>query len=153
LKDKKIRLQVKDWTGGANIRLALNCVGGEVTAQMASLLGQSAHMVSYGAMSKQPLTLSTSLFIFRNLTAHGYWQARWYSNCTPEERQAMMSEIVNMMITEKLRPPDYQLVTLKGDIEDITKEARQLMNELTGTTTESSLQQSKPDRKVLLSWS
>jgi len=65
----------------------------------------------------------------------------------------MMSEIVNMMITEKLRPPDYQLVTLKGDIEDITKEARQLMNELTGTTTESSLQQSKPDRKVLLSWS
>ncbi|KIM90590.1 hypothetical protein PILCRDRAFT_812350 [Piloderma croceum F 1598] len=33
------------------------------TMSMARLLGSDAHLVSYGAMSKQPLSLLTSLFI------------------------------------------------------------------------------------------
>ena len=54
----------------------LNSVGGKPTQLMTRFLGVDSHLVSYGAMSKQPLSLPTSLFIFKNLTAHGFWCVR-----------------------------------------------------------------------------
>jgi trans-2-enoyl-CoA reductase len=39
LEDKQFRNRVKDWTSGAHLQLALNCVGGPVTSRMAGLLG------------------------------------------------------------------------------------------------------------------
>lgn len=47
------------------IKLGLNCVGGKHTTLMAGHLGKDAALVSYGAMSKSPLSLPTSLFIFK----------------------------------------------------------------------------------------
>jgi mitochondrial enoyl-[acyl-carrier protein] reductase / trans-2-enoyl-CoA reductase len=64
---------------------------------MAGLLGHNAHLVSYGAMSKQPLSLSTSLFIFKNLTSHGFWQSRWYMERTGEEREKLMDVLAGLM--------------------------------------------------------
>ena len=58
---------------------------------------QNSHLVSYGAMSKQPLSLPTSLHIFKNLTSHGYWQTRWYATHSAEEREAMMKKLVGLM--------------------------------------------------------
>ena len=64
---------------------------------MARLLGQDAHLVSYGAMSKQPLSLPTSLYIFKNLTSHGFWQTRWYSDHSVEERTRLVEELARLM--------------------------------------------------------
>lgn len=103
LADNSIRSRVKGWTDGADIRLALNCVSGNETTHMLSLLGKDAHLVSYGAMSKQPLRLPTSAFIFKNLTCHGFWQSRWYSERSLEERRRLMSELVKLMVNGKVR--------------------------------------------------
>ena len=65
---------------------------------MAKLLGSDAHIVSYGAMSKRPLTLPTSLFIFKNLTSHGFWQTRWYDQKTRQEREDLMQKLVDMKV-------------------------------------------------------
>jgi len=54
-------------------------------------------------MSKQPLSLPTSLHIFKNLVSHGYWQSRWYSTHTREEREAMMKKLVELMESGKVR--------------------------------------------------
>lgn len=70
---------------------------------MARLLGDSAHLVSYGAMSKQPLSLPTSLFIFKNLTAHGFWQSRWYLDKPREEREQVMETLIDLMRTGRVR--------------------------------------------------
>lgn len=94
--------KVKDLTGGTAIRLALNCVSGKPTRQMAALLGQNSHLVSYGAMSKQPLELATSLFIFKNLVCHGFWQTRWYIEKGKEDRDSLMKDLVAMMIKGKV---------------------------------------------------
>ena len=64
---------------------------------MSRLLGQDAHLVSYGAMSKQPLSLPTSLFIFKNLTCHGFWQSRWYADKSPQQRDSLMRTLVKML--------------------------------------------------------
>ncbi|EJU03801.1 NADP-binding protein [Dacryopinax primogenitus] len=97
LGEQSARNTVREWTEGKPIRLGLNCVGGKDTTLMARFLGQDAHLVSYGAMSKAPLSLPTSLFIFKNLTCHGYWQSRWYLQHSAEERQQLIEELVQMM--------------------------------------------------------
>lgn len=110
---------MKEETNNSNIRLALNCVGGPVAARMAGLLGQvlrgshlitnllhrisnDAHLVSYGAMSKQPLSLPTSLFIFKNLICHGYWQSRWYQTATAHQVHEQMQELISLAIDGKV---------------------------------------------------
>lgn len=69
---------------------------------MARLLGTDAHLVSYGAMAKQPLSLPTSLFIFKNLTSHGFWQTQWYSKKSAEERAQLMQTLVNLIKENKV---------------------------------------------------
>jgi len=102
------------------IRLGLNCIGtedqsifrsvviesvltgGKETTLMVRLLGNDAHLVSYGAMAKQPLSIPTSYFIFKNLTCHGFWQSQWYKTKTREEREALVQDLVHLIKEKKV---------------------------------------------------
>ncbi|KAL4936982.1 hypothetical protein BDV06DRAFT_82519 [Aspergillus oleicola] len=70
---------VKELTkqGKEPIRLALNCVGGKNATAMAKVLAPGSHMVTYGAMSKQPVALPSGLLIFKNLVFDGFWVSKW----------------------------------------------------------------------------
>lgn len=118
LADKAVREKIKGWTKGKEIRLGLNCVGGKETTMMARLLGKDAHLVSYGAMSKQPLSLPTSLFIFKNLTAHGFWQSQWYKTRSAEERDELMKTIVQLIAEKKLDTPEIEVVKIGKEESD-----------------------------------
>lgn len=74
---------------------------------MARLLGSDAHLVSYGAMSKQPLSLPTSLFIFKNLTSHGFWQTRWYSKKSAVARGDLMQTLASLIEEKKVSGKAY----------------------------------------------
>ena len=102
---KATRQRIASVTDGAPIRLALNCVSGPTTTSMLTLLGQDAHLVSYGAMSKQPLSIPTGLFIFKNLKCHGFWQSKWYKENSREKREEMMKELVSLMLQDKVGDP------------------------------------------------
>lgn len=54
-------------------------------------------------MSKEPLSLPTSLFIFKNLTCHGFWQTRWYSDKSSEQRQELLETLTALMRDGKVR--------------------------------------------------
>lgn len=69
---------------------------------MARLLGRDAHLVSYGGMAKQALSLPVSLFIFKNLTCQGFWQSHWYKQKTTAERAELMQILVNLMKEQKV---------------------------------------------------
>jgi hypothetical protein len=56
---------LKQQPSSQEIKLGLNCVGGKPTSLLAGYLGHNAALVSYGAMSMSPLSLPTSLFIFK----------------------------------------------------------------------------------------
>lgn len=62
-------------------------------------LGSNSHLVSYGAMSKQPLSLPTSAFIFKNLTCHGFWQSRWAKEHSVAEREELMNTLIDMKVS------------------------------------------------------
>jgi len=98
LQSQGIRDRAKEWTNGgrAPLRLALNCVNGKAATAMAKLLSPSAHFVTYGAMSKQPLTLPASMFIFKDIHFHGFWVSRW-SEKNPSDKLATVSDVLDMV--------------------------------------------------------
>src|SRR5262245_25490718 len=81
-----LRNEVKNATDGASIRLGLNSVGGDSALRLANCLAPGGTLVSFGAMSLQPLKIPTGLFIFKDLRFRGIWINKWYDNATPSER-------------------------------------------------------------------
>ncbi|CAJ0842973.1 18433_t:CDS:2 [Entrophospora sp. SA101] len=99
------------------IRLGLNCVGGKATTDMIKHLSESGHVVTYGAMSRQPITIPASLLIFKNIKFHGFWMAKWNELHPKEERLKMLEEIVSLMKDGKFTDMRNE-VTVWGDEND-----------------------------------
>ncbi|KAF8892102.1 trans-2-enoyl-CoA reductase [Infundibulicybe gibba] len=147
LSDKSLRDKIKEWIGGKSIKLGLNCVGkassirtcdfthlprclgGRETSLMMRLLSRDGHLVSYGAMSKQPLSFPTSLFIFKNLTAHGFWQSQWYMDRTSAEKEALFEKLVGLMSEGKNRHMKNHDRAEESD-EDASRRVRDVMAKL-----------------------
>jgi NADPH:quinone reductase-like Zn-dependent oxidoreductase len=87
-----------------DMRLGLNCVGGESTMAMAGLLGSDAHLVTYGAMAKRPVPIPASFHIFKNLTSHGFWLSRWYKD-NGERQIKLVDELARIMASGKVSSP------------------------------------------------
>src|SRR5437868_13180821 len=83
---ENLRDEVKEATSGAAIRLGLNAVGGESALRLINCLAPGGTLVSFGAMSLQPLKIPTGLLIFKDLRFRGIWINKWYDNATPAER-------------------------------------------------------------------
>jgi trans-2-enoyl-CoA reductase len=81
-----LRDDVKEATSGAPIRLGLNAVGGDSALRLANTLAPEATMVTFGAMSLQPLKIPNGLLIFKDLRFRGIWINKWYDNATWPQR-------------------------------------------------------------------
>jgi mitochondrial enoyl-[acyl-carrier protein] reductase / trans-2-enoyl-CoA reductase len=91
-----LRQEVKEATGSAPIRLGLNSVGGDSALRLANCLAPGGTLVSFGAMSLQPLKIPTGLFIFKDLRFRGIWINKWYDNATPSERIETFQPLFDM---------------------------------------------------------
>lgn len=115
---------------------------------MLRLAGKNAHFVTYGAMAKEALGFPPSVFIFNNLTAHGFWQSEWYKQKSPQERARVTGKLVEYMAAGKVGPtrltipglymlrvkqfkePMHEIVKLDGKLsdEEATKIVRGVMD-------------------------
>ena len=92
----KLRDEVKSAIGGTPIRLGLNSVGGDSALHVANCLAPGGTLVSFGAMSLQPLKIPTGLLIFKDLRFRGIWINKWYDNATPSERMETFQPLFDM---------------------------------------------------------
>ncbi|CAN4119019.1 unnamed protein product [Withania somnifera] len=53
--------------------LGLNCIGGNAATMVVKFLKQGGTMVTYGGMSRKPITISTPYFIFKEISLKGFW--------------------------------------------------------------------------------
>jgi NADPH:quinone reductase-like Zn-dependent oxidoreductase len=65
--------QIKAAVGQAELRLALDGVSGPATGVLAATLSPRATLVSYAAMSLNPMSISPLEVIFKPLTVRGFW--------------------------------------------------------------------------------
>jgi mitochondrial enoyl-[acyl-carrier protein] reductase / trans-2-enoyl-CoA reductase len=114
LESKGFRDQIKEHTNGGRepIRLALNCVGGPIVNTMAKLLAPGSHVVTYGAMSKQPVSLPTGLLIFKDIHFDGFWVSKW-SDKHPQQKESCIKEVLDLTRQGKFR--DTPMMPVKWD--------------------------------------
>jgi trans-2-enoyl-CoA reductase len=93
---ENLREQVKSVTGEAAIRLGLNAVGGDSALRLANTLAPESTMVTFGAMSLQPLKIPNGLLIFKDLRFRGIWINKWYNNATMQERMDTFRPLFEM---------------------------------------------------------
>jgi mitochondrial enoyl-[acyl-carrier protein] reductase / trans-2-enoyl-CoA reductase len=93
---ENLRDAVKAATGGEQIRLGLNAVGGESALRLANTLAAGSTMVTYGAMSLQPLKIPNGLLIFKDLRFRGIWINKWYDNASQRQRMDAFRELFEM---------------------------------------------------------
>jgi len=91
-----LREEVKNATGGAPIRLGLNAVGGDSALRLANCLAPGSTLVTFGAMSLQPLKIPNGLLIFKDLRFRGIWINKWYDNATKEQRMEAFRPLFEM---------------------------------------------------------
>lgn len=89
-------------------KLFLNCVGGKNAANCQRSLHEGGVSVTYGAMSKQPFSLSATSLIFKDHKFFGFWVSRWYSQRNNvkgrPEVESMLNEICSLFLSGKLKP-------------------------------------------------
>jgi trans-2-enoyl-CoA reductase len=93
---ENLRREVEDAIGGPPIRLGLNAVGGESALRLANCLAPGSTLMTYGAMSLQPLKIPNGLLIFKDLRFRGIWINKWYDNATPAQRMEAFQHLFEM---------------------------------------------------------
>lgn len=96
-------------------KLALNCVGGKNALEMSKHLGQRGVMVTYGGMSREPVTVATSALIFKDHQFRGFWMTRWkeQKGKCPESAE-MFNELFQLISEGKLKAPKHELISYKN---------------------------------------
>lgn len=110
----QLREEVAARTERAPIRLALNAVGGSGALRIAKAMADDGTMVTYGAMSLQPVTIPNGMLIFKNLNFTGFWVNKWYQAATPEQRAETFAPLFAMAKRGLLRTKIEQRYSL-GD--------------------------------------
>ncbi|WP_332824546.1 zinc-dependent alcohol dehydrogenase family protein [Ramlibacter sp.] len=94
--------RVRAATGGAEVRLGIDAVGGEATDHLAACLCEGGVLVNYGMMSRQPCQVAPASFVFRDVTLRGFWLAKWFQKATPAEQMQLFGELTQLIASGKL---------------------------------------------------
>ncbi|CAG5128746.1 unnamed protein product [Candidula unifasciata] len=97
----------------ARPKLALNCVGGSSATELFRHLDQGGVMVTYGGMSKRPVTVPTGALIFKEIKLFGYWNTSWNRKHKHDLcRFEMLSDICRLIKASKFVSPQCEFFTL-----------------------------------------
>jgi NADPH:quinone reductase-like Zn-dependent oxidoreductase len=100
-------------TGGAQIRLGIDAIGGAATNRIGDVLAEGATLVNYGAMSGEPCMLHPTNIIFKDITVRGFWLVIWLRTATPADQQALYGELTGLMAQGKLSTAIDSTYTVK----------------------------------------
>lgn len=94
-------------------KLFLNCVGGKNAINCQKTLADGGYSVTYGAMSRQPFSLSATSLIFKDHRYVGFWVSRWYKDRQAhrrEEIKAMLDEVVDLFAKGTLQSKTTKMI-------------------------------------------
>lgn len=96
-------------------KLALNGVGGKSATELLRHLQIGGSMVTYGGMSKQPVTVPVSALIFKDVKVRGFWVTQWKRDHSHDGRafRAMLDELCSLIKQGKLTAPTCTEVGLQ----------------------------------------
>jgi len=131
--------RVSELVSGKEVRLLLDCVGGQATKDTVRLASKNAHLVVYGAMSEEDLRIPPFLLVFKDIHVRGFWRTGWFNSSTLEERSKFIDEVIRVMVSSKIGTPVHEIVKIGGTLsdEEATRKVRETLervNKGTGGT-------------------
>jgi mitochondrial enoyl-[acyl-carrier protein] reductase / trans-2-enoyl-CoA reductase len=96
---------VREATGGAPVRLAIDAVSGSATLRLGEVVANGGTVVHYGAMSGKAPSLSPQALIFRNVTLRGFWLVPWLNSAPREAQATLMARLAKLAADGALHAP------------------------------------------------
>ncbi len=90
-------------TGGAAIRLALDCVAGPTTLALAGVLAEGGVIVVFGGMSGQPSWIGVQHLVFRGITLRGFWLRSALAALSSDAKRALYGRLIDLVTNGTLR--------------------------------------------------
>ena len=126
--DEDLRARLQELTGGKGIERAIDCVAGELGAEIARNLAPAGTMLVYGALSSHrqtdPAKFMMPLFaprlIYSTATVRGWWLPRWVPSQPLAEVRAATSDLLAMLSKGALTPP----TSVRFRVEDFQEAVR-----------------------------
>jgi NADPH2:quinone reductase len=111
--DEDLRARLQELTGGKGVERAIDCVAGELGAEIARNLAPGGTMLVYGALSSHrqtdPAMFTMPLFaprlIYSTATVRGWWLPRWVPSQPLAAVRAATSDLLAMLSNGALTPP------------------------------------------------
>ena len=111
--DEDLGARLQELTAGKGVERAIDCVAGEVGAEIARNLAPAGTMLVYGALSSHrqtdPAKFVMALFaprlIYSTATVRGWWLPRWVPSQPLAEVRAATSDLLTMLANGALTPP------------------------------------------------
>jgi NADPH:quinone reductase-like Zn-dependent oxidoreductase len=109
--DEDLRVRLQELTGGKGVERAIDCVAGDLGAEIVRNLAPAGTMLVYGALSSHrqtdPAKFTMPLFaprlIYSTATIRGWWLPRWVSSQPLAEVRAATSDLLKML-SKFIRP-------------------------------------------------
>lgn len=105
--------------GKEPIGLGLNCVGGKSATAIARSLGSGGTLVSYGGMSKQPVSLPLGLLIFNDIRFVGFWLSKWNEK-DAVGRKHMVDDILSLIRNKQFKDVPVEEIAWNWETEQST---------------------------------
>ncbi|MCR9080606.1 MAG: zinc-dependent alcohol dehydrogenase family protein [Hyphomonadaceae bacterium] len=95
--------RVQAATGGAEIKLAMDCVGGDTFERLVETLGYGGSIVVYGTLSGKFPELNMRALIANDVRPRGFWLQQWYTTASQEQKQAAMGALVPLIASGAIK--------------------------------------------------
>jgi NADPH:quinone reductase-like Zn-dependent oxidoreductase len=126
--DEDLRARLQELTAGKGVERAIDCVAGELGAEIARNLAPAGTLLVYGALSSHRQTdpakfimpILAPHLIYSTATVRGWWLPRWVSSQPLAEVRATTSDLVTMLSNGALTPP----ATVRYSMKDFQEAVR-----------------------------
>ncbi|WP_454793691.1 zinc-binding dehydrogenase [Mycolicibacterium lutetiense] len=120
--DEDLRDRVPDIVGADGVSKAIDCVSGQVGADVSRALAPGGELVVFGALSTHrqtdPDKLAIPIFarslIYETKTIRGFWLFRWFAETSKDRMAAVINRTVQLADSGVLRVPDGQPIPVEN---------------------------------------
>lgn len=98
--------------GGGRVRLAVNCIGGALATALFLMLSPDGAMVTYGALTQDPITYPLRKQQYNNLSTHGFALMAEYKK-DPSLKMKTLDAVVDLYKQGKLEVPRVETLEFK----------------------------------------
>jgi NADPH2:quinone reductase len=89
-------------TGGAPVGRGLDSVGGKAANDLLTVMGQGAVLMSFGAMSGEPLVIDPANVIFKQAVVKGFWGTKRSESTPRPEVGRMIGDLLRLSTAGRL---------------------------------------------------